>query len=142
MRGSRGDDQQKILCSVSNHLLATPLTAAVTLLPRFQPRVVVVADKKVLSVGETFTAHCEASAFPQSVEYSWYLDSELLPGERQEKIIIPGVKQEQDKAVLECRARNSVGTGAGSVAIHIKCRLSGQFVSAAVCLTLCPQMAP
>ena len=100
-------------------MLATPLTADVTLLAKFQPRVVVVADKKVLSVGETFTVHCEASAFPQSVEYSWYLDNKLLPEERQEKIILPGVKQEQDKAVLECRASNSVGTGAGSVATGV-----------------------
>ena len=123
-------------------MLATPLTADVTLLPKFQPRVVVVADKKVLSVGETFTAHCEASAFPQSVEYSWYLDNKLLSEEKQEKIILPGVKQEQDKAVLECRASNSVGTGAGSVAIHIKCRSQGQLISSAVCLILCPQMAP
>ena len=60
MRGSSGDDQRKILCSVSNHLLARPLTAEIKLLLKFQPRVVVVADKKVLGVGETFTAHCEA----------------------------------------------------------------------------------
>ena len=59
-------------------MLARPLTAEIKLLLKFQPRVVVVADKKVLSVGETFTAHCEASAFPQAVEYSWYLDNNLL----------------------------------------------------------------
>ena len=111
---------------MSNHLLATPLTAEIKLLSKFQPRVVVAADKKVLSVGETFTAHCEASAFPQAVEYSWYLDNNLLPEERQEKITIPSVAQDHDKKVLECRARNTVGTGAGSVVIHIKCRSPGQ----------------
>ena len=111
---------------MSNHLVARPLTAEIKLLLKFPPRVVVVADKKVLSAGETFTAHCEASAFPQSVEYSWFLDNNLLPGERREKISLPSVKQEQDKKVLECRARNTVGTGAGSVAIHIKCRSPGQ----------------
>ena len=103
-------------------MLATPLTTAIKLLLKFQPRVVVVADKKVLSVGETFTALCEATAFPRTVEYSWYLDNNLLAEERTEKITIPGVKQDHDKKVLECRASNTEGTGAGSVAIHIKCR--------------------
>ena len=121
MRGSGGTEQKTILCSVSNHLLARPLTAAIKLLSTFQPQVVVAADKKVLSVGETFTAHCEATAFPPSVEFSWYLDHQLLAGESREEITIPSVKQDHDKKVLECRARNTVGTGAGSVAIHIKC---------------------
>ena len=106
---------------MSSHLLARPLTTAIKLLSTFQPRVVVAADKKVLSVGETFTAHCEATAFPQSVEFSWYLDHQLLAGESKEEITIPSVKQDHDKKVLECRATNTVGTGAGSVAIHIKC---------------------
>ena len=124
---------------MSNHLLARPLTAEIKLLLKFQPRVVVVADKKVLGVGETFTAHCEASAFPTSVEFSWYLDNNLLAGEREETITIPSVEQDHDKKVLECRARNSEGTGAGSVAIHIKCR---SVLVQSHPLIVSPQMAP
>ena len=108
---------------MSSHLLASPLTASVKLLVKFPPRVVVVADRKVLSAGQTFRAHCEATAFPSSVEFSWYLDQHLLAGEREQEITIPSVQQEHDKKVVECRARNTEGTGAGSVAIHIKCGL-------------------
>ena len=63
-------------------MLAKPITADIKLLLKFKPHVVVSADKKVLSVGESFSAHCEASAFPRAVEFSWYLDNQLVEGER------------------------------------------------------------
>ena len=122
LRGRSADDQKKILCAVSNHLLAEPITTDIKLLLKFKPHVVVSADKKVLSVGETFTAHCEASAFPRDLEYSWYLDGQLLHAEKREEITLRSVSQEHDNKLLECRASNEVGTASGSVAIHIKCK--------------------
>ena len=103
-------------------MLAQPITADIKLLMKFKPRVVVSADKKVLSVGESFTAHCEASAFPRDLQYSWYLDGQLVESERREEMTVRSVRQEHDNKLLECRVSNAVGSSVASVAIHIKCR--------------------
>ena len=105
-------------------MLAKPITADIKLLLKFKPRVVVSVDKKVLSVGESFTAHCEVSAFPRAVEYSWLLDNKLVEGERREKITVDEVSQDLDNKQLECRVRNAVGSSSATVTIHIKCRPS------------------
>ena len=97
-------------------------------------------DKKVLSVGESFTAHCEASAFPRAVEYSWHLDSQLVEGEGREKITVSEVSQDLDNKQLECRVRNAVGSSSATVTIHIKCRPSSS-ITQSVELTIISQTA-
>ena len=112
-------DGEKIVCSVSNDLVTSPLVTEIRVEMLRSPLVSLVTGHDVVEQGGTLSARCVVSDL-SSVEVSWWLGGQLLQDQRSEEIKIE-VTRNHDLQQLECRATNQIGTGSDKTTIHVQC---------------------
>ena len=116
------DDRKKIFCSVSSDISPSPTSTMTVLRLKYKPRIKIDYKSEALSEGDSFTASCLLDAYPEQVEYSWYLNGELMELEKKDKLTILKVTKKHGNGRVECQARNSVGMAAAEATIKLKCK--------------------
>lgn len=114
------DDRKKIFCSVSSDISPSPTSTMTVLRLKYKPRIKIDYKSEALSEGDSFTASCLLDAYPEQVEYSWYLNGELMELEKKDKLTILKVTKKHGNGRVECQARNSVGMATAEATIKLK----------------------
>ena len=116
------DDRKKIFCSVSSDISPSPTSTMTVLRLKYKPRIKLDYKSEALNEGDSFTATCKVDAYPEQVEYSWYVNGKLMELEKKDKLTILKVSKKHGNGRVECQARNSVGMATAEVTIKLKCK--------------------
>ena len=115
------DDQKKIFCTVSSDISPSPKSAMTLLRLKYKPRIKFSYKKEFLNEGDSFSATCNADAYPNHLEFSWYFDGQLMESERLNTLTIPKVTKNHLNSLVKCQAKNSVGISEAEGTINVKC---------------------
>ena len=115
------DDQRKIFCTVSSDISLDPKGAMTVLRLKYKPRIKFSYKKEFLNEGDSFSATCNVDAYPKHVEFSWYVDGQLMESEKLNTLTIPKVTKSYLNSLVKCQVKNSVGISEAEGAINIKC---------------------
>jgi len=114
------DDQRKIFCTVSSDISPDPKGAMTVLRLKYKPRIKFSYKKEFLNEGDSFSATCNVDAYPKHVEFSWYVDGQLMESEKLNTLTIPKVTKSYLNSLVKCQVKNSVGISEAEGAINIK----------------------
>ena len=120
----RSMHNKTIVCSAINIVSTEPLKTEVILSVMYRPKVTLGmnAGAGTVKEGENLVLHCQADSNPAPYSYSWKKNGVILPGEMKEYLLLNNIDSSFHSAVVECEARNSLGTAAANRVLNLQYR--------------------
>jgi hypothetical protein len=114
------DNMKKIFCTVSSDISPGPASAMTVMRLKYKPRIKFSYKSEALNEGDSFSATCKVDAYPEEVNFSWYLNGQLVEFEKKNTLTISKVTKRHANGIVECQASNSVGIAKAEAIINVK----------------------
>ena len=123
MKMKRIHHNTSMVCQAQNSAQTSPTNTAVLLMVEYSPSVTIEQTPRVVREGNTVVFTCRGEGNPGKVTYQWFVGGEEQRlGEEESRLVMAGVGRGDNRAIVQCRVTNPVGSQEETIILNISCK--------------------
>eukprot|EP00092_Neocalanus_flemingeri_P032751 GFUD01035622.1.p1 GENE.GFUD01035622.1~~GFUD01035622.1.p1 ORF type:complete len:599 (-),score=139.25 GFUD01035622.1:150-1946(-) len=109
-----------VTCSAKSDVLPKPKTSLIVIKHLKKPEVYLNLENPRIQAGDSFDITCSTEAYPVVVDYTWYINGQLVFNEESSVLRIKKISKHFNKVEVKCRAANKVGSDESSLTLNVE----------------------